>query len=304
LGLGCGRPGAPRREAVAGSSAVPPLDALSAERRSLMRVALVQMNSRDDKAENWERAEQLIGQAATWGPDLVVLPELWTYLGPPKRYGEVAEPIPGETSELLGRLASRYRFWLIGGSYVEAVPGQERPYNTCPVFDPDGELVARYRKLHLFDVDVEGKVYEESATIAAGGEVVVVKVAGVPVGLTICYDLRFPELYRRLAVQGARLLSVPAAFTMETGKDHWEVLLRARAIENQAYVLAAAQYGAHLPNRVCYGHSMIVDPWGVVLARGAYQEGVVVADVDLSHADRVRRMVPALANRRDDVFTL
>src|SRR5262249_24625881 len=198
-----------------------------------MRVALVKMNSRDDKAENWERAEQLIAQAAAWGPDLVVLPELWTYLGPPKRYAEVAEPIPGETSELLGRLATRYRVWLIGGSYVETVPGQERPYNTCPVFDPDGELVARYRKLHLFDVDVDGKVYEESATIAAGAEVVVAKVAGVPVGLTICYDLRFPELYRRLAVPGARRLSVPAAVPLGAGEDHWGGPLRAPAGADQ-----------------------------------------------------------------------
>jgi predicted amidohydrolase len=261
------------------------------------------MNSQDDRAENYERAERLVGQAATWGPDLVVLPELWTYLGPHKRYPELAEAIPGETSELLSRLASRYRFWLVGGSYVEAVPGQERFHNTCPVFDPDGELVVCYRKLHLFDVEVEGKVYHESATIAPGAETVVTKLAGVPTGLTICYDLRFPELYRRLAVQGARLVTVPAAFTMETGKDHWEVLLRARAIENQVYVLAAAQCGPHPPNRACYGNSMIVDPWGTVVARGGYQEGVVVADVDLGHADRVRKSVPALVNRREDVFT-
>jgi len=267
-----------------------------------VRVALVQMNSQDDRAQNHERAEGLVGQAAAWGPDLVVLPELWTYLGPAKRYAEVAEPIPGETSELLARLAARYRFWLVGGSYVEAIPDQVRFYNTSLVFDPDGELVARYRKLHLFDVEVEGKIYEESAAIAPGTETVVTKVAGVPTGLSICYDLRFPELYRRLAVQGARLLTVPAAFTTETGKDHWEVLLRARAIENQAYVLAAAQCGPHPPGRSCYGNSMIVDPWGVVLARGGYQEGVVVADVDLGHADRIRRSLPALANRREDVF--
>ena len=267
-----------------------------------MRVALIQMNSQDDKAENLERAEQLVGQAAAWGPDLVVLPELWTYLGPPKGYVEVAEPIPGETSAFLSRLAARYRFWLVGGSYVEAVPGEPRFHNTCPVFDPDGELVARYRKVHLFDVEVDGKVYEESMTIAPGTDAVVAKLAGVPVGLTICYDIRFPELYRRLAVQGARLLTVPAAFTMETGKDHWEVLLRARAFENQAYVLAPAQCGTHPPDRACYGNSMVVDPWGVVLARGAYQEGIVVADVDLGHADRIRRTLPALTNRRGDLF--
>jgi predicted amidohydrolase len=268
-----------------------------------VRIALVQMNSRDDKAENLEQAERLVGQAAAWGSDLVVLPELWTYLGPRKRHSEVAEPIPGETSEFLARLAGRYRFWLVGGSYLERVEGAERFHNTSVVFDPDGEIVARYRKLHMFDVEVDGKLYEESATVAPGAGAVVTPLGGVPVGLSICYDLRFPELYRRLAAQGARLVTVPAAFTMETGKDHWEVLLRARAIENQVYVLAAAQCGTYPPGNACFGHSMIVDPWGVVVAQGGYREGVVVADVDLGHADRIRKSLPALAHRREELFT-
>ena len=170
-----------------------------------MRVALVQMNSKDEKAENLERGEMLIAQAAAWGSDLVVLPELWTYLGPRKRHAEVAEPIPGETTEFLARLAGRYGFWLVGGSFLEAVEGSERVHNTSVVLNPDGELVARYRKLHLFDVEVEGTTYQESATMAPGEEVVVASLAGVPVGLTLCYDLRFPELYRRLAAWGARL---------------------------------------------------------------------------------------------------
>jgi predicted amidohydrolase len=267
-----------------------------------MRVALVQMNSQDDKAANLERAEALVAQAATWGPDLVVLPELWTYLGPRKRHAEVAEPIPGETSELLARLASRYGVWLCGGSYLEAVEGGERFFNTSAVVNPDGDLVARYRKLHLFDVEVDGKAYRESATMAPGAEVVVVQAGRVAVGLTICYDLRFPELYRRLAVAGARLVTVPSAFTMETGKDHWEVLLRARAIENQVFVLAAAQCGTHPPANACYGHAMIVDPWGVVLARAGYREGVVVADLDLAEQERARGALPCLAHRRQDLF--
>jgi predicted amidohydrolase len=268
-----------------------------------VRVALVQMNSRDEKPENLERAEMLVAQAASWGSDLVVLPELWTYLGPRKRHAEVAEPIPGETTDFLARLASRYRFWLVGGSFIEAVEDQERFHNTSVVLNPDGDVVARYRKLHLFDVEVDGRVYDESATMAPGGEVAVASVAGVPVGLTICYDLRFPELYRRLTARGARLVTVPAAFTMETGKDHWEVLLRARAIENQVYVLAAAQCGSHPPGSACYGNSMVVDPWGTVLARAGYREGVVVADVDLGHAERIRKTLPALAHRREDLFT-
>jgi deaminated glutathione amidase len=268
-----------------------------------VRVALVQMNSQDDKAANLERAEGLVAQAAAWGPDLVVLPELWTYLGPRKRHAEVAESIPGETSELLGRLASRYRFWLVGGSYLEAVEGSERFYNTSIALSPDGDLVARYRKLHLFDIEVEGKTYQESTTVAPGDEVVVTPLGRAPVGLSICYDLRFPELYRRLAARGARLVTVPSAFTMETGRDHWEVLLRARAIENQVYVLAAAQCGAHPPTNVCYGNAMVVDPWGVVRARAGYQEGVVVADVDLGEQERVRQTLPALRHRREDLFS-
>ncbi|HEX2481274.1 MAG TPA: carbon-nitrogen hydrolase family protein [Methylomirabilota bacterium] len=268
-----------------------------------MRVALVQMNSKDEKAENLERAEMLIAQAAAWGSDLVVLPELWTYLGPKKRHAEVAEPIPGETTEFLGRLAGRYGFWLVGGSFLEAVEGQERAHNTSVVLNPDGELVARYRKLHLFDVEVEGTTYQESATMAPGDEVVFASLAGVPAGLTLCYDLRFPELYRRLAAGGARLITVPAAFTMDTGRDHWEVLLRARAIENQVFVLAAAQCGSHPPGLPCYGNSMIVDPWGTVMARAGYREGVVVADIDLGHEERIRKSLPALAHRRADIFT-
>jgi predicted amidohydrolase len=268
-----------------------------------VRVALVQMNSRDDKAANLERAEALVAQAATWGPDLVVLPELWTYLGPAKRHPDVAEAIPGETSDLLGRLASRYGCWLVGGSYLEAVEGSGRVCNTSVALSPDGELVARYRKLHLFDVEVDGKTYHESATTAPGDDAVLVDAGRVKVGLTICYDLRFPELYRRLADRGARLVTVPAAFTMETGKDHWEPLLRARAIENQVFVLAAAQCGPHPPVNVCYGNAMIVDPWGVVLARAGYREGVVVADLDLGQQERLRESLPALRHRRHDLFT-
>jgi predicted amidohydrolase len=268
-----------------------------------VRVAVVQMNSQDDKAANQERAEGLVAQAAAWGPDLVVLPELWTYLGPRKGHAEAAEPIPGETSELLGRLASRYRFWLVAGSYLEAVEGSERFYNTSLAFSPDGDIVAKYRKLHLFDIEVDGKTYQESATIAPGAETVVTQLGRATVGLSICYDLRFPELYRRLAAQGARLVTVPAAFTMETGKDHWEVLLRARAIENQVYVLAAAQCGPHPPTNVCYGNAMVIDPWGVVLARAGYREGVVVADLDFGEQERVRQSLPALRHRREDLFS-
>lgn len=267
-----------------------------------MRVAVVQMNSRDDKAANLAKAEALLDEAAARGAEFAVLPELWTYLGPKDRHARVAEPIPGPTSDLLAQIACRHRLWLVGGSYLESAPGQPRLFNTCLAFSPDGEIVARYRKLHLFDVDVGGYSYRESATMAAGDEAVLAELSGVKVGLTICYDLRFPELYRRLAVGGARIITVPSAFTRETGKDHWEVLLRSRAIENQVFILAAAQVGNHPPGRACYGNALIADPWGVVLARAGYQECVVTADLDLEYQEQVRKELPSLEHRRTDLF--
>ena len=267
-----------------------------------MRVAVVQMNSRDDKVANLAKAEVLLTEAAARGAELAVLPELWSYLGPKERHARVAEPIPGPTSDFLAAIARRHRFWLLGGSYLEAMADQPRLFNTSLALNPDGEIVARYRKLHLFDVDVNGHSYRESATMAAGGEVVAAELCGVRVGLTICYDLRFPELYRRLAVGGAKVITVPSAFTRETGKDHWEVLLRCRAIENQVFILAAAQVGSHPPGRACYGNTLIADPWGVVLARAGYQECVVTAELDLEYQEQVRKELPSLEHRRTDLF--
>ncbi|MBI4588767.1 MAG: carbon-nitrogen hydrolase family protein [Candidatus Rokubacteria bacterium] len=268
-----------------------------------MRVAVVQMNSRDDKVANLAKAGALLAEAAARGVDLVVLPELWTYLGPKDRHARVAEAIPGPTSDFLAGLACRHRFWLVAGSYLEMAAGQPRFFNTCLALSPDGEIVARYRKLHLFDVDVDGYSYRESATMTPGQEVVSTELGGVRVGLTICYDLRFPELYRRLAVGGARIITVPSAFTRETGKDHWEVLLRARAVENQVFILAGAQVGSHPPGNACYGNALIADPWGVVLARAGYQECVVTAELDLDYQEQVRKELPSLEHRRSDLFT-
>lgn len=268
-----------------------------------MRVAVVQMNSRDDKPANLAKAEALLAEAAARGAELAVLPELWSYLGPKDRHAQVAEPIPGPTSDFLAGIARRHRLWLVAGSYLEAVADQSRLFNTCLALSPDGEILARYRKLHLFDVDVGGFSYRESATMAAGGEVVATDLSGVRVGLTICYDLRFPEIYRRLAVGGAKIITVPSAFTRETGKDHWEVLLRSRAIENQVFILAAAQVGTHPPAHSCYGNALIADPWGVVLARAGYQECVVSAELDLEYQEQVRKELASLEHRRTDLFT-
>ena len=269
-----------------------------------MKVAVVQMNSGEDKSQNLSTAERLLIEAAERGAELAVLPELFTYLGRRAQHRAVAEAIPGPTTELLTRVARERHLRLVAGSYLEAVSGQERYFNTSLAIEADGSVVARYRKLHLFDVDVDGHRYRESDTMASGQDVVVTKLGDVPVGLTICYDLRFPELYRRLALSGARIITAPSAFTLETGKDHWEVLIRARAVENQVFVLAAAQVGSHLPGLACFGNAMIVDPWGTVLARAPYQEGVVVAELDFDHQDRIRASLPALSHRRTEILGL
>jgi predicted amidohydrolase len=269
-----------------------------------MRVAVVQMNSAEDKVRNLSTAERLLNEAAERGAELAVLPELFTYLGRRAQHRAVAEPIPGPTAELLARIARQHRLQLVAGSYLESVPGQERFFNTSLAIAADGSIVARYRKLHLFDVDADGHRYRESDTMSPGEDVVLTKLGDVPVGLTICYDLRFPELYRRLAAGGARIITAPSAFTLETGKDHWDLLVRTRAVENQVFMLAAAQVGSYRPGLACYGNAMIVDPWGSVLARAPEQECVVVADLDFDHQDRIRASLPALGHRRTEILGL
>lgn len=271
-----------------------------------LRVAAIQLNSRDDKAANIAAAEELIARAAGAGARLVALPELWTYLGPQEGNRANAEPIPGPVSERLAALARQHRIILHGGSFLEAgTDADARPFNTTLVFDPRGELVARYRKIHLFDADPlpDAPPYRESATVGAGHEVVTVAVEGVELGLAICYDLRFPELFRALALRGAEVLVVPAAFTLETGRDHWDVLVRARAIENGCFVIAPGQYGSRPPGRVTYGRSLIVDPWGTVVAQAPDGTGVIFADLDLDRVGEVRRRIPSLANRRPDAYS-
>jgi deaminated glutathione amidase len=204
--------------------------------------------------------------------------------------------------EAMRRWASRHGITLVGGSITERREGREKLSNTSLVFDPDGELVAFYRKIHLFDVDVGGHSYRESEAEEAGEEPVVARLEGWPIGLTVCYDLRFPELYRILALEGAELVTVPAHFTLYTGKDHWHVLLRARAIENQNYVAAAAQIGETLPGKPSYGRSLIADPWGTVVAQAPDEETVISAELDRERLVEVRRNLPSLANRQADAY--
>jgi deaminated glutathione amidase len=268
-----------------------------------IRVACVQMTSRTDKAANLESAERLVAQAAATGADVVVLPEKWNGIGDAAFYHESAEPLDGGGSvTAMSSWARTHGITLVGGSIVELREGREKRSNTSVVFDSDGQIVATYRKIHLFDVEVGGVVYRESESEEPGEEAVVAEVEDWKLGLSVCYDVRFPELYRILALEGAQLVTVPAHFTTPTGKDHWHVLLRARAIENQLYVAAAAQVGETLPGKPAYGRSLIVDPWGLVLAQAPDEETVISAELELAHLQDIRTKLPSLANRQANAY--
>ncbi len=273
-----------------------------------MRVAACQMNSRQDKAANLAAALDLLDRAARAGADLAVLPEYLDYLGTDEGALAAAEPVPGPLVEALGARARALGIWVLAGSVHARPEGPSgaRCTNASLLLDRQGRVAARYDKLHLFDIGLAGQPsYRESATVGGGDRIVTAAIDGVLAGLSICYDLRFPELYRLQALAGARLLLVPAAFTAHTGRDHWELLLRARAVENQCFVVAAGQIGESVPGRACFGRSMVVDPWGTVLACAPDEAGVVVlADLDLERQRRIRAELPALANRRPDVYAL
>ena len=267
-----------------------------------MRAAAVQLNSGPDPAANLAAADRHARAAAADGAELVVLPEKWNVLGTPEHLRAGAEPLDGPAVTWMRSTAAELGLDLVG-SVAIAEPGAEKLRNVCVHAGPDGELRAVYRKVHMFDVTVEGRDYRESADEEPGDEVVVSRTAGgVELGLSVCYDLRFPELYRELAVRGARILVVPAAFTLATTRDHWEVLVRARAIEDQAFVVAANQIGQAGGGLRSGGRSLIVDPWGLVLATAPDRVGHVVADLDLDAQERIRRELPSLANRRPEVY--
>jgi predicted amidohydrolase len=266
-----------------------------------MRVtaAVVQMRSTADVAANLMTAGRLVEEAAARGARFVSLPENFAFLRSEGEPVPEAQPIDGEWVSKMAALAAKHRLLLLLGSLPEKVPGETRVYNTSVLIGPDGRTIATYRKIHLFDIDVPGLAHlKESRAVIPGQDVVVAETECGRIGLSICYDLRFPELYRRQSAQGARVLAVPSAFTDRTGKDHWEVLLRARAIENLAYVVAAAQWGSHGPGRASHGHALIVDPWGSVLAQVPDGEGVAVAELDFERQDRLRRELPALSHIR------
>lgn len=260
--------------------------------------AAVQLDVSADKAANFATATRLARVAAERGAALIVLPELFFWRGERSDEPAAAEPIPGPTTERLAALAAELRVYLVGGSLLESVSGETKAYNTCVVFDPRGALLATYRKVHLFDVDIAGHVSVcESALRLHGTAPVTVPTALGTLGLSVCYDLRFPELYRKLTVAGAEIVCVPSAFTFPTGAHHWEILLRARAIENQVYVVAPNQIGRGATGVANFGHSLIVDPWGTPIARASNQETVALAEIDLDYLARVRRELPCLEHR-------
>jgi len=261
--------------------------------------AAIQMNAGGDKAANLERAERLVRVGAARGANLVALPEVFNWRGKRNEQAAAAETLDGQSLMLISRLARELGIYIVAGSITEQIDGDSRCYNTSALFGPDGGRIAAYRKIHLFDVDLPGRVtVRESDAKLAGADVVTGATSLGTIGLSICYDLRFPELYRRLTFAGAQIIAIPSAFTFPTGEAHWEPLLRARAIENQAYVIAPAQFGPNVYGYSDYGNSMIVDPWGRVIAGAADQEGVVVAPIDLEYQERVRRELPALKHAR------
>jgi predicted amidohydrolase len=269
-----------------------------------MRAAAVQLNSTDDKERNLATADRLTRAAAADGARLVVLPEKFNVLGEADALRAGAEPLDGPTIAWARETARELGIDLVAGSIPERRPGRERLSNTCVHVGPDGEVKATYRKVHMFDVVVGGHVYRESATEEPGeGPTAPALTAdAVPLGLAVCYDLRFPELFRILALEGARVIALPAAFTKVTGAAHWEILVRARAIENQAFLIAADQVGRHADGKESFGGSMIVDPWGEVLARAPDEECFIAADLDLARQEEVRVQLPSLANRMPSAY--
>ena len=267
-------------------------------------IALIQTDAGGDPAANVALAAALTDEAAAGGAQLVALPEYLQFRGPDDGFRASARPIPGEFTDALAAVARRRGCWILAGSLAETSSDPRRPWNTSTLISPQGEVVARYRKIHLFDVDVrDGPVDRESARVSGGTEPVVAEAAGLRIGMTICYDLRFPELYRTLALAGAEVLAVPSNFMERTGRDHWEVLLRARAIENGCWVIAPSQTGGP-PGVPAFGRSMVIDPWGTVVAQAPDRECIVRAEIDSDRVSDVRRQIPVLANRRPAAYRL
>ncbi len=271
-----------------------------------LRTAAIQLNSQDVPAENMTVVARMLDQAGAAGAELAVLPELWIYRGPYRGYDKAAQTLSGPAITILQEKARQHNMVINGGSIIERHPDLEGKFhNTSVLIDRSGEIVAVYRKIHLFDVDLaNGEKHHESERIAPGAQIVTAETSGVTFGMAVCYDLRFPELFRALKLQGAQILLLPAAFTLHTGRDHWEILVRARAIENQCYVVAVGQVGKYPPGQQSFGRSMLVDPWGVVLAQAPDRPCAILADIDTDQIERVQEQIPCMHHRTPQVYRL
>lgn len=264
--------------------------------------AAMQIDSQSDKSLNLSKVEGYIDEAAARGAALIGMPEMVNYIGDEKGEFDNAESLAGETISLFSRKARQHKVWLHCGSIFEKIENSDKLHNTSILLSPAGEIAARYRKIHLFDVNVkDGPSFMESKTKQSGEEIVVAETELGNIGLSICYDMRFPELYRIMMLKKAQIVFVPAEYTLATGKDHWEPVLRTRAIENQMYIIAPAQIGIK-PGFPTYGRSLIIDPWGNVIAKQSDKEGIIIAEIDLSYLESVRKQVPCLSNRRPDLY--
>lgn len=263
------------------------------------------MNTQNNKEKNLQKALKYIDEAAIDGADLVSLPEYFNFLGSNEDRDHMSEYIPGPTTEIMIEKAKEHNIYIHAGSILEKTGGNKH-YNTTVFIDRNGKITGKYQKIHLFDIDIEGKVSaKESDTIKPGKDITVTDTEFGKVGLSICYDVRFPELYRTLALRGAKILFIPSAFTLYTGIHHWEALLKARAIENQCYVIASGQIGSYPPdNKTNFGSSMIVDPWGIVIAKSSEKEGVITARIDFGEIDRVRQSIPAFNHRKPNIYDI
>ncbi len=269
---------------------------------SAFKIGVVQLDTQDDRASNLDKAERFIDAAASNGAKMVALPENISYIGPKDGAFANAETVPGPLTEFFSRKAREHKIWLNCGSFGEKIPGETKLYNTSLLFNPAGDIVGRYEKIHLYDVDIKnGPSTRESDTKKAGNRIVVCDTEFCKVGLSICYDMRFPELYRIMALQGAKIMFVPANYTLFTGKDHWEVILRTRAIENQCYIVAPGQIGKK-PAFQSYGRSMIINPWGTVLCTAEDRECVIYAEIDPDYVDSIRAQLPSLPNRQPEAY--
>lgn len=266
--------------------------------------AVVQLDTQNDKGKNLEYICNSIDQAAEHGASLVCFPEVMNLIGRNVGEGGGTETVPGFTTERLIKKAKERRIYIQAGSITEEAPGDTRFYNTAVLISPEGEILAKYRKLHMFDITLaDGTKSNESEKVCPGDQIVTVDTELGKIGLAICYDIRFPELFRIMAAEGAQVIITPSSFTMPTGKDHWEPLLKARAIENACYMIAPSQIGKK-PRYVAYGNSMVVDPWGTVIARSKDEPGIVYAEIDLDYLDKVRRQLPSLNHIRGDIYSL